>query len=130
MNFKNRPVRTGDLKGVLNNPPPPPPLIGVARSLPLIGLRQLSQDCQFGSFLDEMIRDRLVCGINSEMIQSRLLSEPELSLQKATEMAVALETAGRNQQELSGAASSAAQPPEPAVQAQAQQTVHQRATAL
>ena len=79
-------------------------------------LRQLSQDYQFGSFLDEMIRDRLVCGINSEMIQSRLLSEPELSLQKATEMAVALETAGRNQQELSGAASSAAQPPEPEVQ--------------
>ena len=79
-------------------------------------LRQLSQDCQFGSFLDEMIRDRLVCGINSEMIQSRLLSEPELSLQKTTEMVVALETAGRNQQELSGAASSAAQPPEPAVQ--------------
>ena len=37
LNFKNRPVRTGDIKGeVLNNPPLP--LIGVARSLPLIGL--------------------------------------------------------------------------------------------
>ena len=36
LNFKNRPVRTGDIKGVLNNPLP---LIGVARSLPLIGLR-------------------------------------------------------------------------------------------
>ena len=39
LNFKNRPVRTGVIKGgVLNNPPPPLPLIGVARSLPLIGL--------------------------------------------------------------------------------------------
>ena len=37
LNFKNRPVRTGDIKGgVLNNPPLP--LIEVARSLPLIGL--------------------------------------------------------------------------------------------
>ena len=78
-------------------------------------LRQLSRDCKFGSFLDEMIRDRLVCGIRSELIQSRLLSEPDLSLQKATEMAVALETAGRNQQELSGASSSEVQPPESAV---------------
>ena len=78
-------------------------------------LRQLSRDCKFGSFLDEMIRDRLVCGIRSELIQSRLLSEPDLSLQKATEMAVALETAGRNQQELSGASSSEVQPLESAV---------------
>ena len=40
LNFKNRPVRTGDLKGggVINNPPPLP-LIGVARSLPLIGMK-------------------------------------------------------------------------------------------
>ena len=35
LNFKNRPERTRDLKGVLNEPLP---LIGVARSLPLIGL--------------------------------------------------------------------------------------------
>ena len=79
-------------------------------------LRQLSRDCQFGSFLDEMIRDRLVCGIKSELIQSRLLSEPELSLQKATEMAVALETAGRNQLELAGAAGPGEQSSESTVQ--------------
>ena len=36
LNFKNRPVRTGDLKGGPKQPPLP--LIGVARSLPLIGL--------------------------------------------------------------------------------------------
>ena len=38
LNFKNRPVRTGDIKGG----PKPLPLIGVARSLPLIGLSCLS----------------------------------------------------------------------------------------
>ncbi|XP_043238896.1 uncharacterized protein K02A2.6-like isoform X2 [Amphibalanus amphitrite] len=79
-------------------------------------LKQLSRDCQFGSFLEEMIRDRLVCGINSDLIQSRLLSEPELSLQKATEMAVALETASRNQQELAGGPRVGQPPTEPAVQ--------------
>ena len=79
-------------------------------------LKQLSRDCQFGSFLEEMIRDRLVCGINSDLIQSRLLSEPELSLQKATEMAVALETASRNQQELAGGLRVGQSPTEPAVQ--------------
>ena len=47
-------------------------------------LRQLSRDCNFGSFLDEMIRDRLVCCIGSEHIQSRLLTESDLSLQKAS----------------------------------------------
>ena len=35
MDFENRPVRSRDIKGVLNSPLP---LIGVARSLPLIGL--------------------------------------------------------------------------------------------
>ena len=39
LNFKNRPVRTGDLKGGPKQPPLP--LIGVARSLPLIGLRRV-----------------------------------------------------------------------------------------
>ena len=39
MNSKNRPVRTGDLKGGPKQPPLP--LIGVARSLPLIGLKNV-----------------------------------------------------------------------------------------
>ena len=37
LNFKNRPVRTGDLKG--GHTQPPLSLIGVARSLPLIGMK-------------------------------------------------------------------------------------------
>ena len=38
LNFKNLPVRTGDIKGGPKQPPLP--LIGVARSLPLIGLNK------------------------------------------------------------------------------------------
>ena len=47
LNFKNRPVRT-IYGGVLNNPPLP--LIGVARSLPLIGLTYYVYDWQLISF--------------------------------------------------------------------------------
>ena len=40
-----------------------------------------------------MLRDRIVCGINDVRIQRRLLAEPGLSLAKALELALALETA-------------------------------------
>ena len=36
-------------------------------------LRTLSEHCEFGNVLDEMIRDRLVCGVNDDRIQRRLL---------------------------------------------------------
>ena len=38
-------------------------------------LRALAQWCKFGDALDDMLRDRLVCGVNEETIQSRLLAE-------------------------------------------------------
>ena len=40
-----------------------------------------------------MLRDRLVVGINDAALQRRLLSEPRLNLKKATEIALAHETA-------------------------------------
>ena len=65
-------------------------------------LRKLSEHCNFGSFLSNMIRDRLICGVNADAIQTRLLSEPSLTLERATEIAVALEAAGHDVQELKG----------------------------
>ena len=38
-------------------------------------LRRISQYCEYGSSLDNMLRDRLVCGINYDRTQQRLLSE-------------------------------------------------------
>ncbi|XP_043242283.1 uncharacterized protein LOC122391959 isoform X2 [Amphibalanus amphitrite] len=63
-------------------------------------LRKLSEHCNFGSFLSAMIRDRLICGVNSDAIQTRLLSESNLTLERAAEIAVALEAAGHDVQEL------------------------------
>ena len=42
-------------------------------------LRQLSEFCEFGASLKDMLRDRLVYGITSGSIQRRLLAEPELN---------------------------------------------------
>ena len=43
-----------------------------------------------------MLRDRLVCGINDEHTQRRLLSEPTLTFKKALEVAQGLEMAAKN----------------------------------
>ena len=58
-------------------------------------LRKLSEHYNFGKTLENMIRDRLVCGVKNESIQRRLLSEPELTHKKAVEIAVALETSAK-----------------------------------
>ena len=63
-------------------------------------LRSLSEFCNFGDTLDTMIRDRLVCGINDDAIQRRLLSEPGLTYTKSVELAQSMETAAQNVKEL------------------------------
>ena len=37
-------------------------------------LRALSEYCNYGTTLEDMLRDCLVCGINNDIIQRRLLS--------------------------------------------------------
>ena len=59
-------------------------------------LRELSQHCEYGDTLGEMIRDRLVCGVNHDKIQSRLLSEKALTYEKAMELSLALEAAEKD----------------------------------
>ena len=47
-----------------------------------------------------MLRDRIVCGIADSRLQHRLLAEPELTLEKAIELAQAQETADQGAQQL------------------------------
>ena len=47
-----------------------------------------------------MLRDRLVCGIENSHIQRRLLAEPNLTLDKAVEISLAMESADRNAKDL------------------------------
>jgi len=65
-------------------------------------LRGLAQFCNFGDSLETMLRDRLVCGINDEAVQRRLLAEPSLDLKRALELAQGMETAAQNVREMRG----------------------------
>ena len=65
-------------------------------------LKKLSLYCEFGTNLNDALRDRLVCGLQNELIQKRLLSEQHLSLAKASEIALAMEAAAKDTQELQG----------------------------
>ena len=64
-------------------------------------LRQLTQYyCEFGDSLEEMLRDRLVCGIADVRMQRALLAEPQLTFTKALQMIQIMETAHRDSREL------------------------------
>ena len=49
-------------------------------------LRKKVQTCQFQDLKDGLIRDRIVCGIRCDKTRSRLLKEPDLTLQKAMDI--------------------------------------------
>ena len=63
-------------------------------------LRKLSEHCNFGDELQKALRDRIIAGNNDEAIQRKLLSEAELTYEKAVEIAHGVETAGAHMREL------------------------------
>ena len=69
-------------------------------------LRRLSEHCKFGDTLDDMLRDRVVCGIRDVRLQRRLLAESELTFKKAFEICQATELAHKNAQNLQSTQSS------------------------
>ncbi|KAL6457444.1 hypothetical protein MHYP_G00344070 [Metynnis hypsauchen] len=66
-------------------------------------IKKLSEHCEFGTHLQDALRDRLVCGLNTQAIQKRLLTEAALTFQKAVEIAVSMETVARETHQLSNA---------------------------
>ena len=69
-------------------------------------LRSLTEYCNYGTSLDYMIRDRLVCGVRDDNIQRRLLAEKELTLAKAMDIATSFEMAAKNVRDLQAAQAS------------------------
>ena len=76
-------------------------LSGESISAYVARLRDLAQYCVYGATLDDMLRDRLVCGIQDERLQRRLLAEKDLTFQKAFEIAQLYESAEANAKALS-----------------------------
>ena len=62
----------------------------------LAELRKLTEYCDFGSYLNEALRDRLVCGLRAGNMIKRLLAEAKLTLEKAIEIATAMEAAAKD----------------------------------
>ena len=66
----------------------------------LAEMRKLTEQCDLKDYLEEALRDRLVCGLRSEAIQRKLLVEESLTLQRAYEIAHSMEIANRQASEL------------------------------
>ena len=66
----------------------------------LAEMRKLTEQCDLKEYLEEALRDRLVCGLRSEAIQRKLLVEESLTLQRAYEIAHSMEIANRQASEL------------------------------
>ena len=63
-------------------------------------LRSLAKDCDFGTTLNDNLRDRLVCGIAETGIQKKLLAEPNLTFEKAFQLTLSHESASKNAMKL------------------------------
>ena len=73
---------------------------GEAVSTFVAELRNIAQDCEYGEVLSDMLRDRVVCGICDKAVQRSLLREPNLSFDKALEIALAAEAAEKDSRRL------------------------------
>ena len=59
----------------------------------LADLRRLAITCEFEDFLDQALRNCFVCGLRAEGMQKRLLTEPDLNIARALELARSIEAA-------------------------------------
>ncbi len=70
----------------------------------ILALKRLASSCEFGTFLDDALRDKFVCGLAGEAYYRRLLSEKDLTFKKACDIALALELAQKDTKQLSAQA--------------------------
>ena len=71
----------------------------------MAALREIAQYCIYGPTLDEILRDRLVSGVQNAVIQKKLLAGKDLTFKSALEIALALEIADKNAKELAQSSS-------------------------
>ena len=52
----------------------------------------MAATCNFGNLRDELIRDRIVCGILNIKVQQKLLKESKLTLNRCIDISTSAET--------------------------------------
>ena len=70
----------------------------------IVELKKLVRDCKYGDKLNEMIRDRLVCGIGDVTIQRKMLMKEDLTYDDAVKIAVGTELTTKQAGEMSTSA--------------------------
>jgi len=63
-------------------------------------LRNLSRNCKFDRNLNEMLRDRIVCGINDTNMQRKMLAKKDLTFDDAFQIATSTEAAMKQTKEI------------------------------
>ncbi len=63
-------------------------------------LRLKVKTCEYGTMADEMIKDRIVVGVQSDIVRGRLLREKDLNLLKAIEICKAAEASTKQLEKL------------------------------
>ena len=66
----------------------------------IAALRQIAKHCDYKDSLNEMLKDRLVCGVNHVAIRQKLLSQKTLTYATAVELAQTIETAEKDAQHI------------------------------
>ena len=66
----------------------------------VVQIRKLSENCEFGTHLQDSMRDCLVCGLHNTDIQKKLLTEDKLTFEKSVDISTAMETAAKDALEL------------------------------
>lgn len=108
-----------DLKKILLNKYDPPGLITTNRYLFsrrdqrdgetaaefILTLQELASKCNYGTSINEHCADRLICGLKNENVRRKLLSEPNLTFEKAKEIVLQEEAIRQQSEALSGTAS-------------------------
>ncbi|KAK9729698.1 hypothetical protein QE152_g15797 [Popillia japonica] len=62
----------------------------------LTALQKMATTCKFGDYLKKVLRNQFVFGLRTQNIQSRLLEQKELDIEKAVDIAVSMETSARD----------------------------------
>lgn len=78
-------------------------------------LRELALHCNYGATerLEEMLRDRLICGVNHSGIQRKLLSEGDITYTQAFTIAQSIEAAERDAKKLGSSGDAVTTTPPP-----------------
>lgn len=67
----------------------------------LVEIRRIADNCNFGSALNPMLRDRIVCGVRSTNLRKQLLAHKDLTLEEAESMSIAAEATDSDVKDMS-----------------------------